>query len=224
MEGAAVRRLEGEAVERRRVVADQHQLHALQAKHAEGLGPAPVVADQHADAAAQRLPHREAEVAHLEIALLQVLELALGLVLGVAGQVDLAILADDRARIVDQDGRVEAAGFPALPCKLRVAEVKGDAEGGGLLEERPGLRAGHLRLEERIHLGVVEQPARKERGQRELRIDHEVGAARCRLAHQADHALDHIRTRLVAGDGAELGGCDGDDPAHSLSSPDHGAS
>ena len=73
-------------------------------------------------------------------------------------------------------------------------------------------------------LGIAQQPAREERGQRELRIDHEVGAAPCRLAHQADHALDHIRTRLVAGDGAELGGCDGDDPAHSLSSPDHGAS
>ena len=119
---------------------------------------------------------------------------------------------------------LKAAGFLALPCELRVAEVKGDAEGGGLLEERPGLGAGHFRLEERVDLGIVEQPARKERGQRELRIDHEVGAARCRLAHQADHALDHIRTRLVAGDGAELGGCDGDDPAHSLSSPDHGAS
>ena len=34
VEGPPVRRLEGEAVERRRVVADQHQLHALQAEHA----------------------------------------------------------------------------------------------------------------------------------------------------------------------------------------------
>ena len=113
---------------------------------------------------------------------------------------------------------------PALPHKLGIAEVEGDTEGSGLLEERPGLGARHLRLEERVRLGVVEQPAGEERGQRELRIDHEVCAPPRRFAHQTGHARNHASPRLGAGDGPELGGRDGDHPAHVSSPFAHGAS
>jgi hypothetical protein len=54
-----------------------------------------------------------------------VLEGEVGLVLAVSGQVDLAVLADDPAVAVDQDGGVEAVGLAVLPAELRVAEVDG---------------------------------------------------------------------------------------------------
>src|SRR5215203_3476735 len=60
-------------VHRRRVEAEHDELDALQAHDAVGLGPAPVVADAHADDAAEHAPDREAEVARLEIALLEML-------------------------------------------------------------------------------------------------------------------------------------------------------
>ena len=87
------------------VVAEADQLHPLQAHHAIGLGPAPVIADAHADDAVEGAPHREAEIAHVEVALLEVLEGAPGLVLGVAGQVHLPVLADEAPRAVHQDRR-----------------------------------------------------------------------------------------------------------------------
>ena len=96
-------------VVQRRVVAEHHHLDALQAHDAVGLRPAPVVADAHAHDAAEGAADREAEIADLEIALLQMLERALRLVLGVAGQMDLAVLADDAAVALDQDRGVEAA-------------------------------------------------------------------------------------------------------------------
>src|SRR6185295_9829742 len=60
-------------IDRGRVVADQHHLNTLQAHHAIGLRPAPVVADRHTEDAAERTPDVEAEIARLEVALLQIL-------------------------------------------------------------------------------------------------------------------------------------------------------
>ena len=110
-------------IDRRRVVAEHDHLDALQAHDAIGLRPAAVVADAHAEDAAHGAPHREAEIARLEIALLQMLERALGVELGMAGQVHLAVLADDLAVAVDQDRGVEVM---AVGGQLRVAEIEAD--------------------------------------------------------------------------------------------------
>ena len=60
------------------------------------------------------------------------------------------------------------------------------------LEQRPGRRVRHLALEPGVDLGLIlHVPARKERRQRQLRIDDEVGAVRLGLVHQREHALDH---------------------------------
>src|SRR3546814_6430163 len=61
-------------------------LRALQRHDAIGLGPAPVVAEAHAEDAAHRAEHRESQIARLEIALLQMLEGPRRLVLGMARQ------------------------------------------------------------------------------------------------------------------------------------------
>ena len=45
----------------------------------------------------------KAEIARLEVALLQMLKGALGIELGVAGQMHLAILADEFSVAIDQD-------------------------------------------------------------------------------------------------------------------------
>src|SRR3546814_10609982 len=84
-----------------------------------------------------RAPDREAEVARLEIALLQVLPGTLAVVFGMPRQVYLAVLADDLPGVVDQDRRVEAV---TLLGQLGIAEVEADAEFLGLLEQRPGDR------------------------------------------------------------------------------------
>src|SRR3546814_18141782 len=82
----------------RRVVAQRDNLGTLQAHDAEGLGPAPVVTDAHADLGSHGRPDTEALVADLEILLLKVLERRLRLVVGMARQMDLAVTADDAAR------------------------------------------------------------------------------------------------------------------------------
>src|SRR3546814_7987401 len=74
-----------------------------------GLGPAPVVTDAHADLGSHGRPDTEALVADLEILLLKVLERRLRLVVGMARQMDLAVTADDAARLVDQHRGIEAA-------------------------------------------------------------------------------------------------------------------
>src|SRR5204862_5983683 len=70
-------RIEVEAVAEanRRVIAEHDHLDALQAHDAIGLGPAPVVADAHAHDPAEGAEHAEAEIADLEIMLLQMLAL-----------------------------------------------------------------------------------------------------------------------------------------------------
>jgi hypothetical protein len=87
----------------RRVVAEHDHFDALKSHDAISLGPAPVVADAHAHHAAQGAPNRESEVARLEVALFQMLEASLRPVIGVPGQVHFSILADNAARLVDQN-------------------------------------------------------------------------------------------------------------------------
>jgi hypothetical protein len=99
--------------------------------------------------------------------------------------------------------------------ELRIAEVEADPESGGLIEQRRGLRARHLGLEEGIDLGrIFHVPAGKEGRQGELRKDHQIGVPALCLAHEREQARDGRCPGLVPRDGAELGGRDGDSPRH----------
>src|SRR5204863_1040670 len=119
-----------------------------------GLGPAPVVADAHADVAAERLEHREAQVADLEIARLEMLERPRRFVLGMARQVDLAVLADDAAVALDDDRGVEMPRSAVVMRQLGVAQAKTQGEAPRLVEQRRRLVRRHLALEEGIDLGL----------------------------------------------------------------------
>src|SRR5688572_16033591 len=119
-----------------RVVAQHDHLDALQAHHPIGFGPAPVIADAHAHDAAEATPDPETKIARLEIALLQMLVNAVGLWLGMARQMHLAVFADDRSVAADQDRSVEAARSALLLPKLGVAEIKADAQLLGLVEKK----------------------------------------------------------------------------------------
>src|SRR5262245_4117664 len=89
---------------RRRVVAEQHELRTLERHHPVRLRPAPIIADAHARDAAECAPDRKTEIADVEILLLEMLERQAFLVVGVPRQVNLAVLADDLAGLVDEDG------------------------------------------------------------------------------------------------------------------------
>ena len=135
---------------RRRVVAEQDQFDALHAHDAIGLRPAPVVADAHADIAAEGAPDRKAEIARLEIALLEMLKRIVRPVVGVAGQMHLAVFADDRGILVHQDRGVVAVGRAVLLRKFGVAEIEADAERLCGLEQRPRRRARHFAFEKAV--------------------------------------------------------------------------
>src|SRR5215831_14506823 len=88
---------------------------------------------------------------------------------------DLAILAGDLARAVDQDRGVKAMHRIAPPFDLGKAHIKADAEPLRRVEERHRLRAGHLPLKKAVDLLLVRHPpAREEGGERQLGEDHEV--------------------------------------------------
>jgi hypothetical protein len=140
------------------------------------------------------------------------LKRAPGLVLGMAGQVHLPVLANDPPAAVDQDRAVEA---PALGRQLGMAQIEPDAELGRGLEQRPGRPAGHLGLEEGVDLGLrAEEPAREEGRERQLREDDEIGAAALGLAQERDEPRHRPLPALAAGDRAELGGGDGEVAGH----------
>jgi hypothetical protein len=230
VEHAQMMRLEpaGLLVDARRVVAEHDQLNLLQAEHAPAFRPAAVVADHHphvdaVEPAHRRADHREAEIAHLEIALLQVLHLALRVELGVPGQMHLAVFQQDLAGRADQDRGIEVppahrAGLVRLVRDLRVAEMEADIVALRRLEQRRGLVRGHRRLEPVIGLrDILVVVAREEGGQRELGEHHELHAAPVGALHQRDHAGHGDRARLGFLDRAELRGADGDDAGHPLS-------
>ena len=87
----------------RRIVAERDDLDPLQPHDAIGLGPAPVVADAHADDRVKGAPDFEAFIADVEVAFFEMLERRVRQMLGMAGQMDLAIAADDPAVALDQD-------------------------------------------------------------------------------------------------------------------------
>ncbi len=167
-----LRRVRG--VMERRVVTDEDDLDSLETEDAIGLRPPPVVADRHSHDAAESAPGSKPLGARLEVTPLEVLEPPPGLVLRVSGNVDLAVFPHDRAVALDED-----LGVVVMPVRreLGVAERKADAQPLRLVEERPRRGIRHLRLEEGVDFGLrLEKPAGEEGGERELGIDHELGA------------------------------------------------
>ncbi len=137
---------------------------------------------------------------------------ALRIELDVAGQVDLAVFADDRAGAVDEHRGVEV---PAFRRQLGVAEAHGKAERARALEQGRGLGRGQDALEPGVRLGaVLMPPAREEGGEREFRIDHEGRTLGVRGLHQPDHPGDHARSRFGFLDRPELGCGDADGTRH----------
>ena len=93
-----------------------------------------------------------------------------------------------------------------------IAEVHRDLVLRGAFEQRLGRRVRHLALEPGVDLGLIlHVPARKERGERELGIDDQVGALRLGLIHQRDHALDDGLAAFGFLDRPQLGGGNIDD-------------
>src|SRR3981081_3312584 len=124
----------------RRVVAEHDHLDALQAHDAIGLGPAPGVADAHAHDPAKAAPDLEAVITRLEIAFFKMLVDAVGLRLGMARQMHLAVFADDVSGAVDQDRGVEPALATVFLHEFGIAEIEADAELLRLVEERLRVR------------------------------------------------------------------------------------
>ena len=87
----------------------------------------------------------------------------------------------------------------------------------GTLEQRLGHHVRHLALKPAIDLGLILQvPAREERGERQFRIDDQIGAPGFRFIHQRDHAPDDRFAAVGFLDRAHLGGSDIDDTHGSL--------
>src|SRR5215467_10153000 len=188
------------------VVAQHHHLDALQSHDTVGLGPAAVIADAHANKRAEAAINGPTQVADLEIALLEVLKGARRLVLCVARQVNLAILADNLTSLVDEDRGIKAAGAARLLGQLGIAQMESESEASCFVEQRAGFGAGHLALEKSVYLLLVlHEPAWKEGGEGEFREHHQVTIMLLRLAQQHGHAAHDLGAGLVAGDGAELG-------------------
>ena len=215
MEGAKLVMLRPVRQLRGRVVAEDHHLRPLQRHHPIGLGPAPVVADRHADLGPEGLEDGKAQIAGLEIHLLQMLEGQVGDVHIAAGHMDLAILADDAARPIDEDGGIEAPLAVASLDQLAIAEIEADAESRRSLEQRRGGFVRYLALEEAFELGLVgDVPAGKEGRQRHLGKDGQGGAARLGRFEQSDQPPYHGLAGLLAGDGAELSDGEGQAAIH----------
>ena len=190
----------------RRIVAEGDDLDPLQPHDTIGLGPAPVVADAHADDRIKRPPDVEAFIADVEVPFFEMLKGRIRQMLGMAGQMDLAIAADDPAVALDQDGRVVMARLALLLCKLGIAEVKPDSQFLGQIEQWPGFGIGHLALEEAIDFGLVgHPPARKKCGQRQFRKHDKPRAAAMRLAQHRHQPLDYRSAVVGQMDRPQLG-------------------
>src|SRR5204862_5138501 len=108
----------------RRVVAERDDLYSLQPHDPTGLRPAPVVADAHAHDGVLHAPYPEALVADIEVALFKMLERRLRQMLGMAGQVYLAVAPDDASVGIDQDRGVVMPRLAVFLGQLGIAQVE----------------------------------------------------------------------------------------------------
>src|SRR5205823_4818947 len=103
-------------------------------------------ADAQTHDATERPPSAEAEVPDLEVAFLKILKWMLWPVVVAAGQMNLAILADDAAIGPDEDTTVVPMFDSSLDGEFGKAEVKADPEPGRFVEQRLCRRTGHFAL------------------------------------------------------------------------------
>lgn len=96
-----------------------------------------------------------------------------------------------------------------------ITKIERYAEALGLREQRQRIGPRHVPLEKGVDFRLVaDVPARKERGQRHLREDDELGTATTRFAHEGDQAPHHGLSAISTRDGAELGGGNGEMAQH----------
>src|SRR6185369_5794614 len=116
--------------------------------------------------------------------------------------------------------RVEASRrSPVVHAQLSIAETEPDTESPRLVEERARLRPRHLALEEGVDLALVfHPPAGKERGEGQLRKNHQIATVGLGSMQEIEQPLDHLRPRVGALDRAKLccpyrhNPCDGSSP------------
>ena len=129
-----------------------------------------------------------------------------------AGQMHLAVLADNLAIAVDQDRGVVVV---AVRGQLRVAQIEADIVLRGLVEQRARGGVRHLALEPRIDLSLIGHvPAREEGGERKFGEHHEVDALRVRLIEQVAQPLYDGLAGLGFLDGTGLGSSNADNAGH----------
>ena len=182
----------------RRVETERNDLGALECEHAKRLGPAPVIADQHAADRVHETPDAKPEVADFEVFFFQVLESRLRLMVRVAGQMDFAVLAHDRTVRRNQDRGIEAARAAFLLGQFRISDIEPDAEFFGFVEERPRLRGRHGQfIEPAVDFALVCVPiAREKRCEREFGKHHEPGTHAVRLSQQVHEPLRGRTSRV----------------------------
>ena len=89
------------------VVTQQDYFDTLQTQHSVRLWPAAIVADTHPQCRVQRVKHGKPQITSLEVALFQMLKGEIGFKLTVSGEMNLAILPYDLARLADEYRGVE---------------------------------------------------------------------------------------------------------------------
>ncbi|MEY9916600.1 hypothetical protein ABIF99_002915 [Bradyrhizobium japonicum] len=169
----------------------------MQAEHAPGFRPAAVVADHHAHdrmgPGRARAESGKAEVAIVEIALLELLVARAFARLDRARQMHLAIAAEDLAVAIDQD---RAIITPAIRGQLGIADIEADAQRARTVEQFCHGRVRHAALEIVVERVAFEQPAREEGGEGKLGKHHEAGAAAGGLLQHVEHPRQRMLARI----------------------------
>src|SRR5215470_3264792 len=91
----------------RGIIAKDHHLNILKAHDPVSFRPAAVIANAHAHICAHGPPDAKTEIPDFEIALFKMLKWAFRLIVSVAGQMNLAIFANDPAGAIYKDRGVE---------------------------------------------------------------------------------------------------------------------
>jgi hypothetical protein len=144
-----------------------------------------------------------------------VLERAIGLVLLVAGDVDLLEGGDDRAIALDERLHVPPTDAVWAVLEQGVAETEPDPQPLRLVEQRLGRCVRHRALVVVVDLGDVgHEPPREERRQRQLGIHHEVAVGVGRLVEQIEQPYDHLLASVLALDRPQLPRTDPNSPRH----------
>ena len=141
-------------------------------------------------------------------------------VIGMAGQMNLAVFQHDLTGAIDQYLRVEAplaqAEFVVLLQRhLGIAQTEPNAGRLGRIKQRLGDGRGHFGFKPLIGLAeMLAIMAREEGGQRQFGKHHQLRPALLGALEQSQHALDGNRPAVGELKRTQLGGGDGEDAGH----------